>query len=109
VTQSNDFSGDPNELFTVAGRATDVSDELSQRVWKDEWVGDHWLEHGYGPDDEQLITAMIEYRRSLRAATSRLADRAERLGEDLRTSANAYSGADQASAGLLPRPDPRDE
>jgi len=109
VRKPNDFSGDLDELLTVAAQANEVSDGLFQTVWKDELVGDDWLDHGSGPDDEQLAAAMSAYRRSLRAAASRLADRAERLGGGLRAIADTYSHADQASAGLLPRPDLYDE
>jgi hypothetical protein len=109
VRQPDDFSGDPDELITVAAQANEVSDGLFQTVWKDELVGDDWLDHGSGPDDEQLAAAMSAYRQSLRAAASRLADRAERLGDDLRTTADTYSRVDEAAAGRLPRPDQHDE
>lgn len=107
MRQPNDFSCDPDELITVAAQANAVSDGLFQTVWKDELVGDDCLDYGSGPDDEQLAAAMSAYRRSLRAATSRLADSAERLGDDLRSSADTYSRVDQAGAGLLP--DPHDD
>lgn len=109
MRQPNDFSGDPDELITVATHANEVSDGLFQTVWRDELVGDDCLDYGSGPDDEHLAAAMSAYRQSLRAATSRLADRAERLGDDLRTSADTYSRSDQTGAGLLPPPDPHDE
>lgn len=102
----NDFSGDPDELITVAARANEVSDGLFQTVWTDERVGDDWLDPGSGADDELLAAAMSAYRRSLRAAASRLADRAEWLGDGLRSSADTYTRADQAGGGLL---DPQDD
>lgn len=105
---SRDFTVDPDELIAVATRTNNVRDGLFGEVWRDEVVGDGWLDHGAGPDDERLTAAMKAYVRSLRAATSRLADRAERLGDGLRASADTYIHADQTGGGLLPPPDPFD-
>lgn len=108
MSKSHGFEVDPEELITVAERANAVSDGLAHIVWQNELVGEDRLDHGSGPDDEALAAAMNAYRQSLRAAARRLADRAEQLGDGLRNSADAYSRADQAGAGLLHRPDPHE-